>query len=219
MLNNRKKVKGPGMIKISRRDVLKTAGTIGGALLAPGLPLWSLAEAAPRERAPAGFVNLSSALLGIDAGVLNPVIRPDDVSMADVFYGLTVLAGKDSIANLLTAYDLMEKQHRRPDQIAQVLLASGDGPNTSMNGAFSRLITLMWLYGTWYGQTEINNIHTSASGIAADYRKDFVISSRAYKNAWIWRIAQTHPMGFSQFSFGSWASAPPSLADYGISLA
>ena len=207
------------MIKISRRDVLKTAGTIGGALLAPGLPLWSLAEAAPRERAPAGFVNLSSALLGIDAVALNPAIRPDDISMADVFYGLTVLAGPRSIANLLAAYDVMENQHLRPDQIAQALLASGNGPNTSLNGAFSRLITLMWLYGTWYGHTEITNIPTSVAGIAADYQKDFVISSRAYKNAWIWRIAQTHPMGFSQFSFGSWASAPPSLADYGISLA
>ena len=42
-----------------------------------------------------------------------------------------------------------------------------------------------------------------------------VISPAAYTQAWTWRVAQTHPMGYSEFRYGYWAKDPEaSLEDF-----
>ncbi|MET0606771.1 MAG: hypothetical protein ABWZ80_09965 [Beijerinckiaceae bacterium] len=203
-----------------RRSVIKSAGALGAVLLAPKLPLWSLAEAAPSVPAPSLFVQASSTLLGIPTASLKPSQgEQDNLLMADVFYTLAVTAGSAGINGMLTAYQNLNPE--TPDNIkALALLAvdsSGSAPRTDAVGTFARLTMLAWLFGTWYGGTEIANNSKAAQAITnKDYQQDFIISGRAYKNGWIWRIAQAHPMGFSQFSFGSWASKPPTLQNYGV---
>lgn len=202
---------------IPRRGVLKGAGALGVALLSPKLPIWSLAEAAPNARAPAMFVSLSSTLVGVPATFLEPQVIQDNYSTADVFYGLERLAGTAAVDALLVAWEGFPPGDP-PSLKAEKLLTTG--PRVRRDdaaGTFSRLTMLAWLYGVWYGGTEVTR-NPAAAGFITDpeYRQDFIVSGRAYKNSWIWRIAQAHPMGFSQFNFGSWASAPPSLADYGI---
>ena len=45
-----------------------------------------------------------------------------------------------------------------------------------------------------------------------------VVSANAYVGGLAWRAAQAHPMGYSQLSFGYWASPPPSLRSFGVDL-
>lgn len=206
-------------LPIPRRTVLKGAGALGAILLAPKLPLWSLAEAAPVASAPPQFLQISSALLGIADEALEPVrtgATQDNLSTSSVFYSLETLAGPLAAQEMIAVWNSFP-----PDmpyyQRARALLGSGTTIRPDAAGTFSRLTMLAWLFGVWYGATEINRNPRAELYISNPaYRQDFLISGRAYKNGWIWRIAQAHPMGFSQFAFGSWASPPPTLTEYGI---
>jgi hypothetical protein len=207
-------------LPIPRRGVLKGAGALGAVLLAPKLPLWSLAEAAPRAAAPPQFLQLSSALLGISANSLDSATqaKQDDLSTSDVFYSLETLAGPSGVQALIEAWNNFPPgmpNVERAARMLQILETQRFRPDAV--GTFARLTMFAWLFGVWYGGTETTRNPIAAQWITnPDYQQDFLISGRAYKNGWIWRIAQAHPMGFSQFSFGSWASPAPSLSNYGI---
>jgi hypothetical protein len=41
-----------------------------------------------------------------------------------------------------------------------------------------------------------------------------VISSAAYTQAWAYRVAQAHPMGYSELRFGYWSDEPLRLTDF-----
>ena len=41
-----------------------------------------------------------------------------------------------------------------------------------------------------------------------------IISPAAYTQGWTWRVAQAHPMGYSELRFGYWAQDPLPLDDY-----
>jgi hypothetical protein len=38
-----------------------------------------------------------------------------------------------------------------------------------------------------------------------------VISPGAYTNSLVWRVAQAHPMGYSNLQFGYWGQEPPAI--------
>jgi hypothetical protein len=40
-----------------------------------------------------------------------------------------------------------------------------------------------------------------------------VVSAKAYTQGWTWRVAQAHPMGYSELRFGYWSDVPPPLND------
>jgi hypothetical protein len=40
------------------------------------------------------------------------------------------------------------------------------------------------------------------------------VSMDAYTQSWVWRIAQTHPMGYSEWQFGYWTKDPRPLTDF-----
>ncbi|KUY50324.1 hypothetical protein WS48_15135 [Burkholderia sp. RF7-non_BP1] len=203
---------------MTRRQFLYGAGALGGLLLAPALPVWARADMPPGRRAPAAFVDLSAALLGIEHSVLDPAVAPDDLALASVFYDLGSRAGPDGLHQLEREYIRWSTSGMHGAVIAHALLTAGVNlPRTDAVGTFARLTMLMWLYGVWYGGTECDR-HSGARAHITDpaYQVDGIVSGRAYRAAWIWRVAQAHPPGFSQFSFGSWAEPPPSLADYGI---
>lgn len=201
------------MVEISRRKLIGSAGAMGAAMLVPGLPLWAKAEEAPAETAPADFVGASSALTGIDTVDLTPTVAQDGVWLADQFYSLLFEAASGPALGLTYDYAQYVAQGYSPQQIGQLLLTDGQGgPRMDATGTGARLTMLMWLLGVWYGGTEATRMPYSARFIVDTYRHDLVVSARAYKNGWIWRFAQAHPMGFSNFNFGSWADQPPSLS-------
>ena len=41
-----------------------------------------------------------------------------------------------------------------------------------------------------------------------------MISPKAYTQGWVWRVAQAHPMGYSDMQFGYWTREPPPLSDF-----
>ena len=68
-------------------------------------------------------------------------------------------------------------------------------------GFVARSIMKMWLLGSWY------NPANSSQAVN-------VVSAQAYKESLVWKIMQSHPMGYSMFTFGYWAKPPPPLSQF-----
>jgi hypothetical protein len=65
----------------------------------------------------------------------------------------------------------------------------------------ARSIALMWYLGAWYDPHKLRMPDASPF----DFK---VISPKAYTQAWALRVAQAHPMGFSEMQFGYWTREP-----------
>ncbi len=204
----------------TRRSIIRGAGAAGSLLLVDGLPVWAGGEQPPEEPAPPDYLRLSAALLGVEGKRLELAARPGEVPLADAFHALCREASPAATEALLSAWreaappgaDAPGGAAAEPDdaeaEAAGFLLAGGGRPREDGVGALARLTMLMWLYGVWYGATEAARLPDSAAAIGRDHRTDFVVSVRAYRNGWIWRLAQTQPMGVAGAP-GSWAEAPP----------
>ena len=72
-----------------------------------------------------------------------------------------------------------------------------------------RSIVIMWYLGAWYEPADLRKASTVDK---PEFVPHTIISSKAYKEGWIWRIAQAHPMGSSDMQFGYWANAPKTEA-------
>jgi hypothetical protein len=67
----------------------------------------------------------------------------------------------------------------------------------------ARSIVLMWYLGAWYDPDNLRALAELPQPPAKAEAFD-VISPKAYTQAWALRVAQAHPMGFSQMQFGYW---------------
>lgn len=199
---------------LTRRSVIKGAGAAGSLLLAGGLPLRAEAEQPAAQAAPRDYVRLSSALLGVEAAVLEPAPRPGVPPLADTFHGLCAEAAPAALAALLAEYGRAAAGGEAPPARAQRLLSAGGRPRPDGVGAAARLTMLMWLYGVWYGGLETIRMPGSAAFLDPAHRTDAVVSVHAYRNAWIWRFAQTGPAGVPAGAPGSWAEPPPDLTRF-----
>lgn len=209
------------MDQIKRRSLLKGgAGVIGTILFPLNLPVWAMAASTPSVTAPERFRQFSAAMVGVSADVIDSPLAQDDYPLADVYYDLLMKAGRyNTIDGVLDVYEAWVSQGQDPQQIADGFLGPVGFYGTQTEKAFARLTMMLWLFGVWFGGSELaRNPAITSTSINSEFRTDFVVSSRAYVNGWIWRIAQAHAKGFSQFTFGSWAADPPSLADYGIDV-
>lgn len=137
------------------------------------------------------FLDLSALLTGVDAGLLGPAVDPINIKQT-YFDWLTAHAGADFSA-LLEQYQTLSGQGLPAEQIGERILA------TPTLGDLARNIMLLWYLGSWYG--------SAAAGAA-------VVSANAYTSGWAWKIAQAHPMGFSQLRFGYWSEIPPPLSAF-----
>ena len=210
---------------LTRRSVIQ--GAVGSLALVGGLPVWARGEQQPDEPAPTDYLRLSAALVGADPARLEPETRDGEIALADTFHALSVEAAPDATAAMLAAWreaaprgDEAGGDQTAPrgdeaagDEAAGRLLAGGGRARADGVGALARLTMLMWLYGVWYGATETARMPDSAAVIGPDHRTDLVVSVRAYRNGWIWRLAQARPMGVAGEP-GSWAEAPPGLDDF-----
>jgi hypothetical protein len=105
---------------------------------------------------------------------------------------------------LLTQYATLVADHVPPDQIAQQVLMITTQPTIPNNVLAARSIMKLWLLGVWYQPFDAANLKKGDST---------VVSDQAYIYSWAWKIAQAHPMGYSESFFGYWNSTPPSLED------
>ncbi|KPG75411.1 sorbitol dehydrogenase [Pseudomonas libanensis] len=144
------------------------------------------------------FIDLSAVLTGLSAKLLAP--SPDPIKLPPLFFATAQQGmGAAAFSNLLGLYASIKGQP--PAQIASAVLGSSDAQIAQ--GA--RSIMKLWLLGSWYQPYNQGTAHKG------DTR---VVSDQAYKESWAWKIAQSHPMGYSQYHFGYWAEQPPTLKQF-----
>jgi hypothetical protein len=136
----------------------------------------------------AQFVQLSAILTGVSAKLLAPEVDPINIKQT-YFDWLQTHAGSTFDA-LLQQYMALAAEDQSAEQIGQTILAKD-------YGNLARSIMLLWYLGSWY--------HPPSTGTPQ------VVSANAYTTGWSWKIAQAHPMGFSQLRFGYWSEVPPPL--------
>jgi hypothetical protein len=136
------------------------------------------------------FVAISSALTGVSAGQLSPAIDPIGIS-GQYLAALTANVAAPTLASLVTTFQAAGD----PVKGAAALLAD------PVLGPVARSIMKLWLLGVWYAPAN----PTQAVN---------VVSSQAYKESLVWKVMQSHPMGYSMFTYGYWAKQPPALVQF-----
>jgi hypothetical protein len=180
------------MTELTRRNLLTgaavtAASAVGSAELA----------AAPAALDPADvqlFVKLSSALTGIDAAKLAPEVDP--VQVKNDYYE-QVKQDKDFNA----AMNIIRADPNNPGAAADRIM---NDPRLKLLG---HSIILLWYLGAWYEPAAL-------ATPSFQMPPKNVVSDKAYTQAWVWRVAQTHPMGYSEWRFGYWSKDPPALDDF-----
>lgn len=146
------------------------------------------------------FIDLSAVLTGLSATLLAPSIDP--INLPPLFFKTAQQGmGTAAFSNLLELYTSVKSQP--PAQIAAAVLGSQDAQIAQ--GA--RSIMKLWLLGSWYQPYDLPQANKAKGDTA-------VVSDQAYKESWAWKIAQSHPMGYSQYHFGYWAEQPPTLKQF-----
>jgi hypothetical protein len=151
------------------------------------------------------FADMSAALTGFQSSVLKPALDP--VGLAREYYIFAVTqVGQSAMATLLNAYRALKTQPAQ--QIADTLLETS-GSSPSPQAQLAQSIVAMWYLGSWYVPGVLGG-----GGFAPPALQ--VISSAAYTNGLAWRVMQSHPMGYSQFTFGYWSQPPGPLSSFGV---
>lgn len=151
------------------------------------------------------FADMSAALTGFLSSVLKPKLDP--VGLASTYYQFAVSqAGAPAMTALLNAFRAIKTQP--PQTIADTLLETSS-PTPSKHALIAQSIIAMWYLGAWYvpGVTGGNGFPPTPLQI---------ISSQAYTNGLVWKAMQSHPMGFSPFTFGYWSQPPGPLSTFGV---
>ena len=183
-------------VPFTRRTVLTgaaaatTAATVGTVYTL--LPTF----AARSDPAPADFddfIQMSAALTGIDASKLKPKVDPIDVKTE--YFDWVRARSPEAFSDLLAFFKSASHKERFPDSLFEAPQS-----NTEI-GWLARSIILLWYLGAWYDPSELRNVDQQL--------KPKIISAKAYTQGWIWRVAQTHPMGYSEWAFGYWQDDPP----------
>ena len=143
------------------------------------------------------FVTLSSALTGVNATQLKPARDP--IGIANQYLAMinrpASKVSPTTFNALISTFETQVGTLGSPNKAAAFVL---DDPTL---GPVARSIIKMWLMGTWYDPAN--------PGTAIQ-----VVSSQAYKESLVWKVMQSHPMGYSMWSFGYWAQPPPAFEQF-----
>jgi hypothetical protein len=186
---------------LTRRKMLGVAATAA----AGAVTSTNLAEAAtPPAPNPAPdpaelqlFVALSVALTGITSAKLAPPVDPINIKVQ--------------------YFDVVRRDPRYPALLEIVRKDPDNGAANVMNDPkvkfLGRSIILAWYLGAWYDPAMLET-YTQPGDHPFPLTPKMVISPAAYTQAWAWRVAQAHPMGYSELHYGYWAKDPFALEDY-----
>jgi hypothetical protein len=186
---------------LTRRNILTAAAaTAAGAVTSTGLP----APAAADDKADLDlFISLSAALTGIAKDRLAPSVDPLFQLRIDYFNQAKSDPGFPALLQIIRA----DPTH--PDAAAAKVMSSTD-PKIKYLG---RSIILAWYLGSWYDPKVLEKYNSPNPGLFPVVPVK-VISHAAYTQGWTWRVAQAHPMGYSEMRFGYWAEDALPLNDY-----
>lgn len=146
------------------------------------------------------FADMSAALTGFRSDFLKPQLDPTNLSKA--YFDFATDKTKNSqatVQTLLTAYRAIKSQPAQ--QIANALLETAN-PFPSPQALLAESIAKLWYTASWYEPGSTFMVQ--------------VVSSQAYTKGLAWQVMQSHPMGFSPFSFGYWSTPPGPLAQFGV---
>jgi Membrane bound FAD containing D-sorbitol dehydrogenase len=187
------------MTIVSRRTMLTGAAATTAVTAVGSIDATRPAEAATSMDL---FLGLSSALTGIAVDRLNPRRPPQQTprDILDVKQAYYERAQKyPEFEQLLKLYDA-NKENPNTDEIAKIIL---DDPDARF---LARSIILAWYLGAWYEPADLKKPPSPP----IPFR---VVSSTAYTQGFIWRVAQAHPMGYSEWAFGYWSDPPTQSLD------
>jgi len=190
------------MTNFTRRNML--AGAVGAtAAAATAVNLTVPASADEADDDLASFVKMSSALTGIDEARLAPAVDPVQIKREY----LAVAKANPSFDRLMEIF--RANQSEPPATIADMIL-NHSGSDIRYLG---RGIILAWYLGAWYNPATLEE-YNSPKPPPQPVTPDKIISPAAYTQGWAWRVAQAHPMGYSELRFGYWSEMPQPLADF-----
>jgi len=151
------------------------------------------------------FVGMSAVLTGVDKSKLAPDLDP--VNIKKTYFDYVQSKAGATFQQLLNIYN--QNQTQPPAQIGNIILnQSGDAIRY-----LARSIMLMWYLGSWYDPADLQK-YNSKNPPKTPLGAVAVVSAEAYTTGWAWSVAQAHPMGFSNFTFGYWSQQPPTLEDF-----
>jgi len=196
--------------RFTRRTVLAGAAAATAAISVGAVD--SSASAQTRQDM-VSFVLLSAALTGIAELKLAPGF---DLAKSE--------PGSDPVDVKQEYFDWVNK--RRPAAFKRLLQIAADSQKlpaadraqaiidkvqaTPDTKYLARSIVLMWYLGAWYDPENLRAL-AELQNAAAKFE---VISPKAYTQGWALRVAQAHPMGFSEMQFGYWSRPPSARADF-----
>jgi len=201
----------------TRRRVLAGAAAATAAMSVGAVD--SPASAQTRQDMVA-FVLLSAALTGIAEEKLAPNFRrlpsptnidleqsdpgSDPVNVKQEYFDWVNKRSQPTFRRLLQ----FAKDSRNASDRAQAIIDKVQArPDTKY---LARSIVLMWYLGAWYDPDHLQKLELPNPPPI----KFKVISPKAYTQGWVWRVAQTHPMGFSEMQFGYWSRPPSPRGDF-----
>ena len=204
--------------EFTRRSVLAGAAatavvTIGADTPASAQP----AGAQPADSDMVVFTKLSAALTGVAHTKLAPLSPSvDPVNVREEYFRQVsdpkYKAGFAALLQLTKAANLQIPAGDTDGVIPQdkVDALASKIEERDETKFLARSIVLMWYLGAWYEPDDLKKI--AANPKAEAFPK--VISSKAYTQGWLWRVAQAHPMGYSDMQFGYWTRPPQPLTDF-----
>jgi hypothetical protein len=189
------------MTGFTRRKMLTVAAaTAAGVVGSASLTTQAAAQTTAADDADrALFIALSAALTGIPKERLSPAVDPIQINRQYLAQAKTDPAF-DGLMQIIRA------DPSNPAAAADKVLSNSDS-NIMYLG---RSIILMWYLGAWYEPKKLKDFNSSPP--EPPYPPpDKIISPAAYTQGWAWRVAQAHPMGYSELLFGYWSKEPPTL--------
>ena len=192
-------------VTYTRRTLLAGAAAATAAATVGTLGTTAPARAADPNSAQdmTDFVKLSAVLTGIMEGKLAPAADPIDIKRN--YFKLVSEKRPAAFDKLL---NIVRDNRNAP---AQAII---DNVQSDPDSKFlARSIVLMWYLGAWYDPDDLKMLaEPPPSPPEVSHR---VISAKAYTQGWVWRVAQTHPMGSSDMQFGYWQRKPnPERPDF-----
>jgi len=197
--------------RFTRRTVLAGAAAATAAISVGAVD--SSASAQTRQDM-VSFVLLSAALTGIAELKLAPGF---DLAKSE--------PGADPVNVKQEYFDWVNK--RRPAAFKRLLQIAADSQKlpaadraqaiidkvqaTPDTKYLARSIVLMWYLGAWYDPDNLRALVERPDPPPAKFE---VISPKAYTQGWALRVAQAHPMGFSEMQFGYWSRPPSARVDF-----
>ena len=139
------------------------------------------------------FLSLSAALVGLGISDLKPRNTPLDIP-EQYLYTLKANVPAETVEQLFESFASSAAR-------LGVSGAAGDILRDVELGPIARSIMKLWLLSAWYDPK-------------APSQPVRVVSSQAYKEGLVWKVMQSHPIGYSMWSFGYWAEDPPPLKDF-----